>query len=255
LRLNVVAPTPAPPAGVSLFCFSVMKPHSNEQTLVEFALKRRTSIFKCNDFAVISSEKVNLGPGDNGDVITWYNPTPTVPIGNLGANGVTTNSFLNTYIFIIAWGTLIKSKQLEGHDFVIKADPDAVFLPDRLESHVVAHKGKPVYFPNCNMFPESPPAGPKLYGALEVYSREAIDLYGQDPSRCQNMNWHGWGEDYYMQQCMILLGVPGVADFTQVGDHRCIYAPCTDGSRVAFHDFKDIDSYNTCFKQAIGESV
>jgi len=242
------------PKKLSFFCFSVMKPGGPEQTLIEFQLKKRASIFACEDFAVISSKKVNIGKGDLGDVITWYNPTPTATIGQLGANGVTTNSFLNTEVFIIAWTTLLKSEQLEGHDFVVKADPDAVFFPDRLVGHVQAYKGQKVYFPNCNLFQDAPPAGPKLYGALEVFSKQAIDLMkGAGAERCKNeMNWHGWGEDYFMQSCMMLLGAQGIADYNLVGDHRCIPAGCEDYHRVAFHDFKDPKKWNECFETAIG---
>jgi len=239
---------------VSLFCFSVMKPGGSEQELIEFQLKKRASIFACDDFAVICSKKVNLGPGDYGDVHTWYNPTPTVQLGQLGANGVTTNSFLNTQIFVIAWKTLLASKEMEDHDFIVKADPDAVFFPDRLVGHVQQYKGQKVYLPNCNMFLDAPPAGPKLYGALEVFSKQAIDLLlngGFD--RCTNqLNWHGWGEDYFMQSCMMMLGAQGMADYNLVGDHRCIPANCDDYRRVAFHDFKDPKAWDACFKTAIG---
>jgi len=236
---------------VSLFCFSVMRPDTYEQELLEFALKRRTSIFKCEEFAVLARKEVSLGPGDDGDVVTWYNPVPEVPVGQLGWNGVTTNSYLNTKTFMIAWGSLVDSGLLFKHDFVAKADPDAVFLPDRLVRRVLPYKGEPVYFPNCNLWPQSPPAGPKLYGALEVYSVPAVRLYAEHHDRCESLQWHGWGEDSYMQWCMITLGARGVADFGLVGDHRCISAPCSDGTRVAFHDFKDLPAYRACFETAI----
>jgi len=253
VSLHAYARAAPQPVLVSFFCFCVMKPGGPEQELVELQLKRRAGIFKCNDFAVISSELVNLGFWDDGNVTTWYNPVPQVGMGTLGG-AVTTNSFLNTQIFIVAWNTLVSSKQLDGHDFVVKADPDCVWFPDRLATHVKAYMGEAVYFPNCNLFQDSPPQGPKLYGALEVFSKQAIDLYGNGGSaRCQAMDWHGWGEDYYMQMCMLLLGARGQPDYLLVGDQRCIPAGCEDWTRVAFHDYKDPTAWGTCFNVAIGK--
>jgi len=210
-------------------------------------LRKRTGIFGCNDFAVISEHSESLGFGNPGcgKVRTWVNHVPAVKLGKYGVNGMTTNSWLNAMTFIIAWDTLISSNALWAHDWVVKVDPDAIFLPDRLRTKLTPLTGQPRFLLNCNEH------GPKIFGALEVFSAPAIRIYQQQIGVCKGMSWQGWGEDMYMQECMKKLDVPGVEDFALVGDSRCGFAPCTDSTRVAFHAYKDIPSWNGCYQKAI----
>lgn len=110
--------------------------------------------------------------------------------------------------------------------------------------------GEPVYVPNCGKWGGKP----LLYGSLEVFSVSALRIYEKRAHVCKSLSWHGWGEDYYMQHCMDMLGVGQAADFQQVGDDRCIGAPCSDWTKVAFHDFKDPEKWMKCFHEAIGGS-
>lgn len=233
----------------SLFCWSHMMPGGYEVPLLEMQLIRRAGIFACEEFAVISTEKIEIGELDNSSIFTWVNNAPEVSMGQRGVEGQTTDSFLNTEIFLLAWDTLISSGRLWAHSFVVKADPDAVFFPDRLQKHVAQYQGTPVYFPNCLKW-----GHPLLYGALEVLSTEALGIYKDRLAECKALPWHGWGEDYYIQHCMDMLGVAQAPDGDQVADDRCIGAPCSDWTKVAFHDFKSPEEWYTCFQTAIGES-
>lgn len=233
--------------GPTLFCWSHMEPGTPEVALLRLQLVKRASIFACNYAAVISSHKFLMGNIGGADVWTWVNPSMGVKMGKNGVNGSTTDSFLNTQIFLIAWDTLMSSAQIWPYDFVVKVDPDAVFFPDRLRKHVAPHAGKEVFFSNCGKWGGEV----LLYGSLEVFSTAALRLYEQRVKECKALPWKGWGEDYYMQHCMNELGVENVPDLKQVGDHRCVSAPCDDYTRVAFHDFKDPKSWYDCFQQAV----
>jgi len=235
---------PGSTAQPSLFCFAVGRPGFELDLLKELQVKR-ASIFGCNDFAVISSIKTSLGWGRPGcgKVNTWVNDVPAVSMGQWGVGEMTTNSWLNTNAFIVAWDTLMNSGKLWDHDWIVKLDPDAVFFPDRLRSRVGSHTGQSAYFLNCDH------GTPLLYGALEVFSKEAIGTYHANVGKCKGLQWHGWGEDMYMQQCMQAIGATPINDFSLVGDKSCGYAPCTDGSRVAFHAFKDVGSWMGCWQQ------
>merc|ERR1712039_41838 len=158
-------------------------------------------------------------------------------------NGQKTDSFLNTETFLKAWDTLINSDKLWPFDFVVKVDPDCVFFPDRLRKHVKDHTGANVYFPNCGKWGSRA----LLYGSLEVLSISALHNYKQRAEDCKGLPWQGWGEDYYMQHCMDMIGVQQVPDFNQVGDSRCIGAPCSDWTKVAFHAFKKPEEWFKCF--------
>lgn len=220
-----------------------------EVALIKMQLARRASIFACNEFAVISTEKYQIGDIGGAPVYTWVNEMPKVGMGKNGHAGQTTDSFLNTKIFLLAWDSLMDGGQLWKHDFVAKVDPDAVFFPDRLRSHVQAQVGQAVYFSNCGKW------GGKvlLYGSLEVFSVPALLKYAHNMPVCKALPWQGWGEDYYMQHCMDAIGVTDVPDTQQVADDRCLGAPCTDWTKVSFHDFKDPEDWYRCFQEAIGE--
>jgi len=209
-------------------------------------LRKKTGIFACNGYAVISDHKESLGlaPNECGEVWTWINHVDPVPAGTYGVNGATTNSWLNTQVFIVAWDTLMTSNKLWAHDWVVKVDPDAVFLPERLRPRLGPHGKGPWFLLNCNW------NGPKIFGALEVFSVPAIQTYSRRIGECKNMEWKGWGEDMYMQECMKTLRIPAIEDFGVVADDRCGNAPCTDKVRAAFHAFKDMVAWNGCWTAA-----
>lgn len=236
----------APGPNPSLFCWSHMQEGTGELALIRLQLVKRASIFACNYAAVISTTKVLLGNIEGEDIWTWVNPAAEVGMGQNGVDGETTDSFLNTETFVHAWDTLINSKHMWPYDFVVKADPDAVFFPDRLRKHVEEHTGESVYYTNCGKY-----GGESLlYGALEVFSVPAIKTYAEHIKECKELPYKGWGEDYYMQKCMNQLGVANIADGDQVADHRCVGAPCTDYTKVAYHDFKTPEDWYLCFQKA-----
>jgi len=230
-----------------LFCWSHMQPDTGEEDLIRYQLKRRANIFACNEFAVISTKSIELGKINETGVLTWVNPATKVTMGQYGVNGQKTDSFLNTQTFLLAWDTLMGSGKLWQYDFVVKVDPDAVFFPDRLRKHLEEHTGQSVYVPNCGKWG----SGPKLYGSVEVFSVPALRIYQKRVEDCKNLPWKGWGEDYYMQHCMDMLGVQMAPDFNQVGDERCVAAPCSDWTKVAYHDFKKPEQWQKCFEEAI----
>jgi len=222
-----------------------------EVPLIENQFMRKQSIFACDDYAVISSMKMSIGKDECGwDLWTWVNDLPEVPMGQLGLKGVATKSYLNTETFIWAWTTLMNSGYLWRADFAVKADPDCVFFPDRLRTHLKPSLGTKSYFLNCNYNGEA-----KIFGALEVYSVPAMKVYQAKSDVCKGMDWHGWGEDLYMQECMRILGATAVEDMAMVGDDRCLPVTCTDPSRASYHPYKDLDDYQRCWTQSVNSEM
>jgi hypothetical protein len=226
----------------SLYCFSVM--NRQEVQLIQEQFKRRASIFACNEYNVISNIPMSIGKDECGDeVYTWHNDVKAVPLGNL-KNGQATSSFLNTETFILAWDTLLAGGKVPDHDFIVKVDPDCVFFPERLRQHLDQFTGQTVLVKNCGLY------GVKLFGALEAFSEPAIDVYRQHRDQCKEMNWRGWGEDLYMENCLTQHGVKSVEDFKEVGDGRCKAAPCSDSSVAAYHPYKDSKAYWACWEES-----
>lgn len=252
-------PTPEPTKEIgfpSLFCFSVIRSEGYEIGLVGAQFDRHASIFACDSTVVFSN-----GPSIRfGTIDTISMPAEEIGVGNLELESDTTNSWLNTNIFLRVWQWVVADVHFQTHDWSVKVDPDAVFFPERLRDHVKPYTppgGANYYFTNCNKVyapnPEDEVFPEKLFGALEVISKQAVQAYQAGHQRCKDeLEWHGWGEDYFMQSCLNLLGVLPVGDFGMVGDKRCFDASCSDTGKVAFHDFKDITAYFDCWEQSLG---
>jgi len=238
-----------------LFCWSIMVPgpSTTEEALIRSQLAKRVGIFACNDYVVISRKKVAIGHDDCGDVVdTWVNDVKPVKMGEFGKDGQTTNSFLNTEIFMIAWETLIGNPRMWAHDWIAKVDPDAVFFPDRLRLFVKEHTGETAYYTNCWWDMQVGPKGGLMFGSLEVFSQKAIGAYHAGTARCKALDWRGWGEDMYMQKCMNALGVGKVPEFDIFYDVNCNQGSCEDKSRVSYHPYKDVGSYWGCWEKSGG---
>jgi hypothetical protein len=241
----------------SFFCYEVVRVGSFEVDMVRAQLERRASIFQCEHYTVFSNGGVvTIGGGWNSTEI----PAPEVSMGDLSKDGDTTNSWLNTMIFIKAWEMVKWDGRYIEHDWTIKVDPDAVFFPYRLRGRVAQYTpgdrdaGKKLFFMNCDLWNKI-----AMYGSLEIFSREALKTYYDEGERCTNeLDWQGWGEDYFMEKCFALLGVGHVEDFQLIGDNRCHPAACSDTTKASFHDFKDVDGWFGCWEEsmrAAGEPI
>lgn len=230
----------------TLFCWLHMMVGGVEEQLVRLQVGLGGGIFACNHFAVVSTEEVNLGNISGKPVETLVSKSSWAGHGQLGVNGVTTRSWLNTHSFILSWDLLFKRGELWSYDFVIKADPDAVLFPSRLRPHVQAQVGEAVYFLNCH-------GG--MWGSLEVFSTPALRRYSQRSHICKALPWQNkWGEDYYIQRCLEHLGVGTASIDGTIADPHCHPASCWDRSKVAYHWFKSPDVWQNCFREAGGHT-
>jgi len=225
----------------TLFCFSVMRAHGYELALVRSQLAQGVSIFGCEAWAVYSDKK------------TWLTPGPPVRLESvklntsLQAKTGRVEHILNTEVFVRAFEAVRADPKFKASDWVVKVDPDAVFFPQRLKQHILRvapARGGALYFINCK-------ASFGLFGALEVFSKRAMETYSDGVHHCKaKLDWKEWGEDLWMRRCMDLLNVQHVNDFKLLSDAYCGAqpSPCTAHS-VAFHPFKAPETYFTCWRQ------
>jgi len=90
-----------------------------------------------------------------------------------------------------------------------------------------------------------------LHGPIEVFSRRAVAMYVAGLPKCVELLSNPWGEDKFMDQCMIKLGVKRVDEFHLLSETACGEQPAPCGtSDVAFHPFKSIPSYVACWDYA-----
>merc|ERR1712151_1374495 len=231
---QVIAPEgdPTRVAGTSLFCINVISPPkgattqspaTNDQTLVDWQRKMHTGIFDCDEHKVFYA--------GTAQTAEW-------------------KSIANTDIFIGMWRQLKNDTRFSLHDWTVKVDPDAVFFPHRLRSHLKQLRppqGEPIYIKNCDF-----KFG--FMGSLEIFSRKAMEVFFRDGWQCESHIGHTGGEDFYMMTCMDALGVGNMADASILDDKytrldKLILQdvkPCYNGWTSAFHPYKDLQTFEKC---------
>jgi hypothetical protein len=234
----------------SLFCWAVSRQWGYEADIMRSQLSNGAGIFACDGFAVLSEDSwdVGRGPGERiGEV-------GTVTFQGAYVGRSKDNTAGNAELFMNAWDALMNKTFALRHDWVVKADPDAVIVADRLRDHLRPHTWQPAYVRNCNRFP-SDPDFPMMYGSLEAISKEGLRMYRDNLWRCQNdfgAWWRSWGEDLFMHKCLTHIGVNPKNDFGIISDGLCMGDQnCANWWSAAFHPFKNSDAWMGCWWQAM----
>jgi len=226
----------------SLYCFSVVQIYSGEGDTIKTQLNTDggAGIFACEQFDVFSSDGgVYLGDGPAGPVWSQYFENAAVGTTIDGTAG-------NTRLFINVWEAVKIVGRFWSTDWLIKADPDAVLIPDRLRSHLSAHMGRPTYIITCTL----PGMTPMMFGAVEAISKGAMAKYYENRDVCMGLPVDAWGEDRWISSCLNQIGAPGEEDFAMVSDGVCHGVSCGSGA-AAFHPFKSAGAWQGCYYEAI----
>jgi hypothetical protein len=246
----------------SLFCWCIMMTVGNnplgwmEETLVKQQLDRSIGIFACNEWAVITDDRLALNRwGEHGfpkipEGMDAGKVTSTWSIGSTSVpRGVETNP-MNSMPFKTAWKALQASKKLEHHDWAVKVDPDAVWFPVRLRTHLKT------YMPGHgngwdNIFLKNCPRFNSMQGPIEVISRRAATNLENNIQNCGGV-W-GTGEDHFIVGCLQQLGVSPVMEAGLLNDKYCDgYIDCSNSWKVAFHPHKNPTRFMECYNTSSG---
>jgi len=226
-----------------LFCFAVMMAKGGERDLIEAQLHHGIGIFTCDHHTVLSSERVKLEGGGR----VFYAES----IGDMSCEyGGPYYLALNSDIFLRAWKRVFSDGTYLKADLTVKVDPDAVFIPSRLQRHLrFADPDAKVYYNNCDH---------GLHGPIEVVARGGMITMARGIQACERALRHefSWaGEDVFLRHCLGYLDVDRVDDFRLLSETHCFDEdPVRDGcnsGKVSFHPFKEVDSYFKCFEEAI----
>jgi hypothetical protein len=254
--------------GASLFCFSVYTFNVGttkknwELDLLRTQLQVGASIFGCGAWDVYSDVKEMLSPG------------PPLRLDTKKVDDVEgefhilkrkhNQGWVNTPFFYQIWKRIRSDGRWQHRDWTVKVDPDAVFLPQRLVSHLakqgVTEHG--IYLENCKRVDSG------FFGSLEVFSNKAFSIFLDNLEDCKlTLCWKGgcgwkygpWGEDLFAQRCMDKHHVEKVQDFDLTNDGACAvnrprnqrwnkkWKPnCADTHQPAMHPFKKPDDYFKC---------
>jgi len=233
------------PTGQSLFCFSLMLPQGYEKGLLQFQYGRGQSIFGCDEYAVYSNQEIQVTDGVVTKIVD--SDLQCTMGGEFG-------TCLNTPVFLAVWKRILADNRPRLHDWTVKVDPDAVFLPARLNAVLVQHTETPqgIYLNNCKF---------GLHGPLEVLSRNAVATWGSGMETCVahfNNMCSGpckWGEDMFIDQCMWkVLKLPRAFEPNLLTEEHCAppagWKSCSDPTVVAFHPFKGMEEHQQCMTSA-----
>mmetsp|Transcript_78871 Transcript_78871/g.152306 ORF Transcript_78871/g.152306 Transcript_78871/m.152306 type:complete len:622 (-) Transcript_78871:430-2295(-) len=225
----------------SLFCLHVMRLYSYEAAIVKAQLQKdgrfRGGIFSCDQYAVYAHDTKDgtyLGDGPYGPVRTnWFQSAPVWRSKD--------NTAANTLLFMNMWEAVRWNLQYKCCDWTVKADPDAVLLPDRMRG-ALSHKMSWLNFvATCKG---------TLYGAVEAIQTKALEKYFWNEAQCRNMGWQSWGEDVWINRCLMSLGVTSTFDGGFVADNLCSGSYCGNGYSSGYHPFKDANAWMSCYYQA-----
>lgn len=215
-----------------LYCFAVFQIYGYEKDLINKAREKNGGIFACDEYSLLTADS---------ETTIWGEKTTNFPgapiVGSVdGTAG-------NTRLFVNAWKKVVEIGKFRNHAFTVKADPDAVFLPQKLRWHLGDFVGKSMFIVNC-------PKWNMIYGSLEVFSTKAMQTWSEQGHTCKAPE--NFGEDKYMTQCMDHLKVMRVQDWGVVGDKLCgTFSDCKSLPNAAFHPFKDTWSWEHCWQEAM----
>jgi len=150
----------------------------------------------------------------------------------------------NIQSFIHAWQQVKEDGRWKNNDWAIKVDADAVFFPDHLRKKILWNyktpQGAAVYLRNTYYKFQ-------FLGALEVLTKEALEIYFERGWECEKHLGQQGGEDYWLLQCLEGIGVNYQTDTNLLHDKYAKNWDCGDPNGVAHHFFKKIDDWDVCW--------
>jgi len=209
--------------GTSLYCFMAFLPDSYEVGLHDVAKENKASIFACDEYDVFHSWKSAKAGWDTGEA-----------------------TLSNTDVFINVWDNMLNTGKFMKADWTVKVDADAVLIPDRLKAHIAGLRppmGMPIYLKNNDMDPGMGNNG--FLGAIEVFSKQAVQIYRDNKEGCHQSLGINAGEDGYFKGCMDALGVGFMVDAQLFNPDRSPGA-CNLGQRAGFHPLKTVNNWKCC---------
>merc|ERR1719469_948137 len=162
----------------SLFCTAMCQPHGYELPLLREQYARdKKGIFGCNEWEIYSNESLRISPpGEDPEYLAAViNGSLMAEMsGDWGPTHIATA--LNTKVFMRFWDAVLTNGKAWSCDWIVKADPDTVWMPVRLRA-LLRTKTEPLsgpepsagwYLNNCHV---------GNHGPISVFSKTALGAY------------------------------------------------------------------------------
>jgi len=241
----------------TLYCTTMVLPHGYELNLLREQYQQgKLGLFDCNWFSLFSNESLTISPVGEHPVIKTglINGSLTASMGGHW------HTALNTGVFIKFWDKVLEDPKAWKSDFVVKVDPDTMWLPVRLRALLrttIGPLGQPE--PPAGLFLNNCHVG--MHGPIEVLSHRALRTYRKGREECATGKPSKIGqEDWFLRECFEELGILKVDAFNLMleatlacqevasvlnPDRPPCFAP-----QVAFHPFKSVHTWMRCHKEA-----
>lgn len=227
----------------NLFCFVVMRSWGHELDLMKNQHSKGAGIFDCDTSMIFSDANLDI----SSDPDDYY--STTLIEHDILQHDVGVHE--NKHLFIKVWEHILHDGRYSTADWVVKTDPDTVFMAPRLHarlggsSHGRSHA---TFFANCRH---------EMYGALEVFSSKAVDIYFNGKDHCKthiHLSDAMW-EERYLTHCLQLLHVTinPWRNLDLLSDPYCdhtISEPDCAGTAVAMHKLDTIEKWDACYNIA-----
>lgn len=210
------------------------------------------SIFSCNSWSVFSDgsrdHALSLGKTHDGKNISTF-PIPGAPA--VWGQKWNMRIMFNTNVLLRAWDHVIQVGTAAFYGWTVKVDPDSVFFPERLITHL-----RSIDNPH-----DDPPSGKKMIncaqyhsiqGPLEVISRRALLTFAAKKSRCsQQLDLRHLPEDTFLSRCLRILGAKELWGVAALQDANCgSWVDCSAPNFAVYHPLKGLPKYRSCMAQA-----
>lgn len=242
------------PGETSLFCFSLVAPSSYEAGVVAKQFELHAGLFACDGHVIISNVSADqLFPSmrlSSSVQVSTIEGSIWVPVvyGSHGHPHV-----LNTPVFQKAWDVIFRDGTYQHYDWTLKLDVDAVIVPPRVRSLLWWRPKHDGQYDSAYLLDTGTDAlGNLLHGPVEVLSATAMEVFRAGANRCRkDVDSSKWGEDFYLNSCLIFLGVPGVKELRLLKDAYMWgqkHVDCSSGEAV-FHPLKTSEEWARCVQQ------
>jgi len=263
--------------GTTLYCVSLYSENtgsskpSYELTLLQKQREHGVSIFGCEEWDVFSDASVSLGSTFNTIQLIdtrseWHQLKRKV-----------SGTWVNWGIFYSVWEKIKAQGKGQSTFWTVKADADAVFIPQRLRQYIIDHNLKDtphgMYLENCKNVQYG------YFGNLEVISKTGVKALLDNLEECHeafapcandgcDWKYGPWGEDVFIQRCMDHHYVDKVQAFDLTKDGACEAdrptehkknkkwkAPdCTVEGAASIHPYKKPPEYFKCMGEIMQTS-
>lgn len=241
----------------SLYCTAMVLPWGYELELLRAQYSRgKLGLFDCNEFSLFSNESLTISPEGHRPIVQT-----ALINGSLSATvGGHWHTALNTEVFIKFWNKVIDDPKAWKTEWVVKVDPDTMWLPVRLRALLrtrVGPLGQPE--PDAGLFLNNCHVG--MHGPIEVLSHRALGAYKNGRQECATGKPSKIGqEDWFLRECFEELGIMKVDAYNvmleatlacqEVASALDPDRPPCFSPQVAFHPFKNIRTWMRCYQEA-----